>query len=265
MVRDSFHRKRDEVHEKYLSGRRRDDTGGAWNCNLCGENGQRMISLMLGAPSEANSGLKWTKESAFSIQNIFRCGALCQGMLQISKHNQVLSAKFMEYRSISGCDERTVMQVWSSAEKLDLLNGTNQEDMLGESRLCLHTLFSYFPQIMSSCIELETERWTRWVFSLIQSLCDGYFFCDLLTWKTNCLSWIQCDDLLWVSWHDQPTDNLFHYCWILAWGNFRIRVTEGLHFECTYLNSSLAVGITDIPNWISLKSIVHPCFRTKDC
>lgn len=46
------------------------------------------FTFMLGAASEANGALKWTKGSAFSIQNIFRCGAHCQGVLWKSDHEE---------------------------------------------------------------------------------------------------------------------------------------------------------------------------------
>lgn len=86
----------------------------------------------------------------------------------------------------------------------------------------------------------EGWRWSAGLDEFSDShgscVCDCCFFCDLLSWKTNCLLWTQCDDLLWGSWHVQPTDSLYWCCWILAWGDFHIQVT------CKYLNSSLAVG-----------------------
>lgn len=53
----------------------------------------------------------------------------------------------------------TVIWVWASAQKSNLLNGVNQEEVPGESRLCLHALFSYFSQIIPSCLGLKAECW----------------------------------------------------------------------------------------------------------
>lgn len=156
---------------KCFSSRRRGNTGGAWNCNLRGENRQGMILHIRDRGSQwSKQDFKMSKRKHFSHLEHFQMWSLLSRC----------AVEIRPWRAVKCRISGVWIPQWllalslglSFPQRSDLLNGTNQEEMPGESRLCLHSLFSYFSQVIPSCLGLKAECWAGWVMWLIQLLCD---------------------------------------------------------------------------------------------